>query len=136
LSSESSEDFGLKLIKLKKLKELERRLAEEKKAKPPEEKPRKPDSLKIVEKNLTERGRQVLHAALNQYPEIAEMVIEELAKLILTGRAKTPITGVMINEIFRRIGLLLKIEPKIIYAGKGEVKSLTQKLKEMLSSGS
>ena len=134
MSSDASEDLELKLIKLKKLKELERMLAEEKKAEQAEEETEKRDWLKIVNEHLTDRGKEVLQAALNQYPEIARMVVEELGKLILSGRAKTPITGVMINEIFRKIGLLLKIEPKIMYAKGGEIKSLEEKLKEVLSS--
>ncbi|RLI34540.1 double-stranded DNA-binding protein [Candidatus Bathyarchaeota archaeon] len=129
--SGETEDLELERLKLKKLKELQLRMlkAETEKAKP------SPDPFKLVEERLVGRGKEVLEAALQQYPQAARAVVKELAALIASGRLNGTIDGETLHQLFRLLGFPVRLETKIVYVEKGEVKNLADKLRERLSSG-
>ncbi|MHC1564323.1 MAG: hypothetical protein ACXQTF_03225 [Candidatus Hecatellaceae archaeon] len=126
----SGEDLELEKLKLKKLRELQARMARveaEKQRQPP------PDPLKVVEERLVGRGKEVLEAALEQYPEAARALVKELARLILEGRLAGEISGETLHQLFRALGFPVRLETRIFYVEKGEVKSLAEKLREKVS---
>ena len=129
LEEKSLSDVELELLKLKKLRELEKRLREAN-LKHGEE---KFDPYQTVEKMLVGRGREVLEAAYRQYPEIAKAVVQNLALLIKSGRLKEPISGELLYEIFRVLGFPVRLETKIVFKKHGETKSLAEKIREEIS---
>lgn len=126
----SGEDLELEKLKLKRLIELQARLAkaEAERARPP------PDPFKVVEERLVGRGREVLEAALQQHPTVAKALVRELARLILEGKLTGKISGEILHQLFQALGYPVRLETKIYYAEKGEVKSLAERLRERLST--
>lgn len=122
-------DIELELIKLKKLKKLEKKLKEE--SKTSEE---KINSYSVVSRMLVGRGKEVLEAAYNQYPEVTKAVVHNLAVLIKNGRLKEPITGEVLYEVFKALGFPVRLETKIVFKKHGETKSLAEKIREEISS--
>lgn len=118
-------DLELEAIKLKKLRELQRRIINHKTQQIKEE-----DPLKIVEGILVGRGREVLEAAYSQFPDAAKMVVEYLAKLVKEGKLRGTLTGEELYSIFKSLGLHVKLETRIVFKEHGKVKSLIEKLKE------
>jgi DNA-binding TFAR19-related protein (PDSD5 family) len=74
---------------------------------------RKSDPLEVVRGVLTDRGEEVLEAALSQYPEEARRIVERLAELIERGALRGSITGRQLLWLFRNLGLDVRLETKI-----------------------
>ncbi|MEM2915135.1 MAG: hypothetical protein QXH91_07035 [Candidatus Bathyarchaeia archaeon] len=117
-------DVELEYIKLKKLKELKS------KYKPTTSQTENRDPFAIVRKKLVGRGEEVLNAAYSQYPQVTKKVIDGIAKLIEDSKNNEPITGEILYEIFYSLGYPIRLETKIVFKNHGEVKTLTEKLKE------
>ncbi len=119
-------DLELEMLKLKKLRELEKRLktsalkVEEEKVNP----------FDVVGKMLIGRGKEVLEAAYNQYPEVTKVIVKHLATLIKNGKITEPITGELLYEIFRVFGYPVRLETRIVFKEHGKVKSLAEKIRE------
>lgn len=125
-----SEDEELELLKHKMFKELmQRRLREEQRgrAEAVAEDPRS-----IVTSRLVGRGLEVLEAAEAQYPQLAAVVVRELAKLIKQGRLREPITGEELYGVFLSLGARVRLPTKIYYEKRGERKGLGDLIKEKL----
>jgi len=124
------EDLELEKLKLRKLRELQARLtrAEAERARQPP-----PDPLKLVEERLVGRGREVLEAALEQHPQAARIVVRELARLIQEGKLTGTISGETLHQLFSLLGFPVRLETRIFYVEKGEVKSLAERLREKVS---
>jgi len=120
-------DVELELIKLKKLRELQRKLAEVKKEEQPIE--REEDPIEFLKTKLTGRGPEILETALSQYPAETRKVAEYLMKLYKLGQLKEPIDDVSFYNFLRRIGLPIRLETRIFYLDKGEVKPISEKFK-------
>ncbi|MDW8360157.1 MAG: hypothetical protein RMK31_06195, partial [Candidatus Caldarchaeum sp.] len=117
----TEEEIELRRIQLKKMMSLAAQLAEKKKEPPPQQ---TPTPLEIVKANLGPRGEEVLQEALAQFPEQTKLIVEKLAELIKTGRLTEPIDGGELYNLFRNLGLRIKIDTKILYVKKGEAKNL------------
>lgn len=126
----SGEDLELEKLKLRKLRELQARMA---RVEAERSRPHPSDPLKVVEGRLVGRGREVLEAALEQYPEAARALVKELAHLILEGKLTGEISGETLHQLFKVLGLPVRLETRIFYVEKGEVKSLAEKLREKVS---
>ncbi len=113
-----------KLLQLKKM-QLLRQLREISEAQKREE-----DPWKIVEKNLTEKAREVLHYAKMQYPDITEQVVNELARLIKEGAIETPLDAYTLYSIFLSLGVRVTLPTRIRIVKKGEEIDLRKKLRE------
>jgi len=126
--TDSGTDFELELLKKKKLSEMERKLQEaaSTKTKPPET----VDPWAVVGSKLVGRGREILDAARAQYPAETDLIIKRLAELITAKIFNEPLSGELLFAIFRRLGLDVRLETRIVYSKHGEVKSLAEKLME------
>jgi len=124
-------DIELEMLKRKKMRELERRLAVATSATKLEEE--KEDPFKIFSRHLVGRGREVLEAARTQYPELTMEIVRELVELIKLGKVREPITGEILYSTFRALGLRVRLDTKIVFEKHGEVKSLSQKLREKIT---
>jgi len=123
-------DIELEILKRRKMEELKRRLATTSPATKEEE---DEDPIKTLNKYLADRGGEVLEAARVQYPTPTMEIARELVKLIKLGNVKEPITGEVLYSTFRAIGLRVRLDTKIVFEKHGEVKSLSQKLKENIT---
>jgi|YelNatPaOPRAMG01_1025707.scaffolds.fasta_scaffold94290_2 DNA-binding TFAR19-related protein (PDSD5 family) len=124
-----SEDLELERLRRRKLAELRRRFAEQVKdeaAEPPGEEFSEDEVLKSV---LIGRAWEVLAAAEAQYPKVASKVKRGLALLVREGRVKGPISGEELMWFFRRLGLRVRLETRIRFLERGELKSLAEKLR-------
>lgn len=120
------EDEELELLKRKKLREIQRRLAMKQEA---AEGPKGDERGRALREALIGRAWEVLMAARRQYPMAAERVEAALAKAISEGRIKGPITGEQLLWLFRYLGLNVRLETRIRIYEHGELKSIAEKLK-------
>lgn len=90
----------------------------------------KPDYASVFLKHLSEDGREMFNMAMNQYPDVAQKVAETLGKLYHEGRLEGVLDAEAIYGIFEELGYPIRIETKIVYKKKGEVKSISELLKE------
>lgn len=126
-------DAELEQLKLRKLKELkEKAKASEEKPSPQPKEAAEPTSLQIVLGRLTGRGREVLKTAFQQYPEVTEEVVDNLALQIKSGRLRGPVTAGMIMQIFSLLRMPLRPRTRVVFKKHGEAKTLADLLKEKL----
>ena len=83
-----------------------------------------------IQRILTGRGVEVLDTARRYYPrEIVELE-KNLAKLILSGSLKGPISGEELYAFLRRVGFVFSMDVKIRVKEHGELKSLEEKFRQ------
>ncbi len=121
------EDKDLELLIKRKMLELQKQalLKEEKKKEGAKRNP-----WDIVKPYLTKSGEEMLSRAKSQYPRVAEYVVRELAKLVLTGRLREKLDAEDIYAIFYNLGFPIRVETRIVVKRKGRVKSISELLKE------
>jgi len=90
----------------------------------------KPDYTSVFLKHLSGDGKEMFNLAMNQYPDIAQRVAETLGKLYHEGRLEGILDAETVYGIFEEIGYPIRLETKIVYKKKGEVKSISDLLKE------
>ncbi len=90
----------------------------------------KPDYTSVFLKHLSDDGKEMFNLAMNQYPDIAQRVAETLGKLYYEGRLEGILDAETVYGIFEEIGYPIRLETKIVYKKKGEVKSISDLLKE------
>ena len=78
---------------------------------------------------LGDRAEEVLNAALGQYPEQARLVINKLAELADKGALQDKIDGGTLLQLFRRLGMRVKLDTEILFYKEGEYKRLSEMLK-------
>jgi len=120
-------DDELEIIKRRKLLELQKRLLEKTKKKA---EPEKPDFYSLFLSSLTDDGREMFGKALDQYGDAAARVGESIGRLIYAGRIRGRLGAEEIYWIFREIGMPIRLETRIVYKKRGEVKSISDMLKE------
>ncbi|HDJ66920.1 MAG TPA: hypothetical protein ENF33_04350 [Nitrososphaeria archaeon] len=122
------DDLELKMLRLKKMRELLKSREKQKKGKEVSELSFK-DAYELVKKHLVDRGEEVLNAALEQYPEAARKVVMIIASKIMRGEFSGKITGEMLMQLFEYLGMHVRLETKILYYRKGEYKSIQDLLR-------
>ncbi|MGQ9759283.1 MAG: DNA-binding protein [Candidatus Methanomethylicaceae archaeon] len=122
----SDEDSELAAIKFKKMLKLQRRHAamqQKSQAKP------EVDDLTLVRSKLTDRGPEVLDAALSQYPEATREIIGYLAKLYRSGKLSDTISGEELYGLFYDLGMRVRLETTITYIKDGKRVSLSERFR-------
>jgi hypothetical protein len=76
------------------------------------------------------RGEEVIDAALTENPELVRRVAAALGKAIREGRVETPIDSGDLLALFRRLGLNVKVETRLMVQKRGETKDLRKALEE------
>jgi len=114
------------LLKRRLMVEMQRKLL----ARQLRREPEKPDYVAVFMKHLSEDGKRMFDKAKEQYPDIARKVAEALGKLYYEGRLKGVMDAEAIYGLFEEIGYPIRIETRIVYKKKGEVKSISELLKE------
>jgi len=126
------EDIALRLIRMKKLRE---RMALAAKAKDEAGKgelssPQEQDPLQELKRHVSERGDEVIDTAFMENPELTRRVADALLKALKSGRLETPIDAGDLLILFRRLGLRVQVESKLMVHRKGETKDLRKALEE------
>jgi DNA-binding TFAR19-related protein (PDSD5 family) len=131
----SEEDSELQRLKAKRLAEMQKNIStkEEIESTPAtkETVPENPrDSLIKI---LGFRGLEVLENAESQFPNETKMIIQKLSELIKTGEINETIDGGKLLELFRSVGLNVRMATKINVEQDGKFISLTDKLSNQSS---
>lgn len=122
------DDLELKMLRLKKMRELLKSREKQRKEKEEFELNFK-DAYELVKRHLADRGEEVLNAALEQYPEAAKKIVMIIASKIMRGEFSGKITGEMLMQLFEYLGMHIRLETKILYYRKGEYKSIRDLLR-------
>ena len=130
----SEEDKELELLKAKRLREMQKNITEQQKQeelktqKP--HSPITPSSREILVKQLGYRGLEILQNAEGQFPKETKMVVDKLADLIKSGEVTEIIDGGKLLELFRSVGINVRVETTIRVEEDGKLVSWSDKLKE------
>ena len=126
----SDDDSELQRLQAKRLAEMQKNISSretvDEKPKSTEEKIVNPREALI--KQLGFRGLEVLTNAESQFPNETKMIIDKLYELIKTGEITEVLDGGKLLELFRSIGLNVKMDTKINIQQDGKFVSLTDKL--------
>ena len=122
-------DEELEMLKRRKLIELKKMMAEKKK---PEEtlKAKDPTSREVLNNYFHGRAWEVYKAATSQYPKIMLKVEKILVEAIKEGKIKERIDGESLYLFLRRLGLSVRLQTTIRYEEHGELKTISEKIKE------
>jgi DNA-binding TFAR19-related protein (PDSD5 family) len=112
--------------------EMQRRMLQEKaKQQPVEEKETAEPTLEeTLNSYLIGRAHEVLTAARSQFPHVIGQVEEVLVDAIKKGSIQNKIDGESLFQFFRQIGLPVRLQTTIRYKDHGELKTISQRLKE------
>jgi len=127
------EDLELKLINARKLAELKKRAerasaAASASATAIAPRPEK-SSKEVVLEALYDRGEEVLQAAYQAYPRQTQIVVDQLAKLLVRSGRNEKISGGELYELFRNLGFRFSLKTTIKVQDKGRFVDLKDKLK-------
>jgi DNA-binding TFAR19-related protein (PDSD5 family) len=120
-------DPELERLKRQRLVEMQKTFAARQQSAPTGTK--KMDPYRTLEKVFVGRAWEVYYAAKQQYPQIVEQILRELAELVQKGQLKGTITGEQLYGLFRQIGLDVRLETKIQVLERGELKSIADKFR-------
>ncbi len=130
------EDLTLKLLRLRKMRQRMSEFARQRDT--AEAEPRKAqqeDPLEELRRNIQGRGEEVMDAAMAENPELVRQVASALVKAIREGKVEAPLEAGDLLILFRRLGLKVKVESRLMVEKKGEIKDLRKVLEESWRGG-
>ncbi|MCZ6613959.1 MAG: double-stranded DNA-binding protein [Thaumarchaeota archaeon] len=124
-------DKAVEILKAKKLLEMQKRFLKEQERQLAQKdaQAHKVTPREIFRAALYDRGEEVLMTAEQTFPEQTRAIVERLAELIDRGQLKEKISGGQLLALFRRLGLRVSMNTKIVIEEKGKMVSLAEKLK-------
>ncbi|MDH3191565.1 MAG: DNA-binding protein [Nitrosopumilus sp.] len=133
-----SDDSELERLKAKRLAEMQKNISFKQNAqkqsnvKPKEKKtPRE-----VLVPILGYRGLEVLQNAESQFPNETKIIVKKLSELINTGEINEVIDGGQLLQLFRSVGINIRMQTKINVEQDGKFVSLSDKLsKQSLDTG-
>ncbi len=132
------EDAELNLINARKLAELKKRAqrasAASTLAAAAAQKPAK-TSREVVLDALYDRGDEVLQTAYQAYPRQTEIIVDQLARLLIQNGGRERISGGELYELFRNLGIRFSLKTTIKVQDKGRFVDLKDKLKMDMQEG-
>ena len=126
----TDEDSELQRLQAKRLAEMQKNISSrDESVKTPETSEEKTVNPRdVLIKQLGFRGLEVLTNAESQFPNETKMVVVKLSELIKSGELNESIDGGKLLELFRSIGLSVRMNTKINIQQDGKFVSLTDKL--------
>ncbi len=124
-----SEDSELEKLKAKRLAEMHQNISSQKQTTP--EEPEKKETVNprdMVLKFLGFRGEEVLQNAESQFPLETKSIIVQMSQLIRTGELNEKMDGGQLLQLFRSIGLNVRMNTKINVEQNGKFVSLSEKI--------
>ena len=124
-----SEDKDLERLQAKRLEEMRKNLSFQRKqskiaASEKEQKGNKSSPREIVIKRLGYRGLEVLQNAEYQFPKETEIISLKLSELISSGDITEVLDGGNLLELFRSVGINVRMKTKINVEKDGKFVSL------------
>lgn len=89
----------------------------------------------VVVESLGHRGAEVLAAAEAQRPRETAVIVEKLGEMIERGEIAGPISGGELMELFRAVGVPVRLQTRISVESDGKLVSLSDKLGSSGSGG-
>lgn len=82
----------------------------------------------IVVESLGHRGMEVLGAAEAQRPRETAIIVQKLGEMIERGEIMGPISGGELMELFRAVGVGVRLQTRISVESDGKLVSLSDRL--------
>ncbi len=124
------EDPDIKIIKARKIIELQKQVATQEKIrarKKLESQP--PTDREIISSYLYDRGEEVLNLSETQFPIQTRAVVKKIIELIKAGEINQRISGGELLALFRSIGMNVRLKTSIRVENHGKLVSISDKLK-------
>ena len=126
-------DAEFERLKRRRMLEMQKRMLLDKAKKQPgeeTEKPVDPTPAETLNSYLIGRAPEVMEAARSQFPQVISQVEDVLVDAIKKGSIKNRIDGESLFQFFRQIGLPVRLQTTIRYKDHGELKTISQRLKD------
>lgn len=120
-------DKEIEMLKAKKLLALRKRAKEQKEI--DENKNEQKNDRELLMSRLVNRADEVFKIAETNYPRETVIITNRIMELVRSGAIKGNIDGGELLQIFRRLGLRVRLDSSIKIAKDGKVVSLTDKIK-------
>lgn len=133
-----SDDSELERLKAKRLAEMQKNISfKQNTQKQSDVKPKeKKTPREVLVPILGYRGLEVLQNAESQFPNETKIIVEKLSELINTGEINEVIDGGQLLQLFRSVGINIRMQTKINVEQDGKFVSLSDKLsKQSLDTG-
>tara|TARA_B100001750_G_C15514830_1_gene606296 strand:- start:253 stop:633 length:381 start_codon:yes stop_codon:yes gene_type:complete len=120
-------DKEIEMLKAKKLLALRKRVEKQKEI--DENKNEQKNDRELLMNRLVNRADEVFKIAETNYPRETVIITNRIMELVRSGAIKGNIDGGELLQIFRRLGLRIRLDSSIKIAKDGKVVSLTDKIK-------
>ena len=120
-------DKEIEILKAKKLLALRKRVEKQKEI--DENKNEQKNDRELLMSRLVNRADEVFKIAETNYPRETVIITNRIMELVRSGAIKGNIDGGELLQIFRRLGLRIRLDSSIKIAKDGKVVSLTDKIK-------
>ena len=120
-------DKEIEMLKAKKLLALRKRVEKQKEI--DENKNEQKNDRELLMSRLVNRADEVFKIAETNYPRETVIITNRIMELVRSGAIKGDIDGGELLQIFRRLGLRVRLDSSIKIAKDGKVVSLTDKIK-------
>ena len=122
-------DKELEKIMARKLKDLQKQIEKTKKIEETINKQPKINEKSVLKNRLHNRGLEVLEIAEKMYPNETKQVVEKLIQLIIEKKINGYISGGELLELFRSLGMNIRVNTSISVQKGGKLIPLSEKLK-------
>ena len=121
------EDKDIAMLKAKKLLAMRKRIEAQKEFE--ENKNEQKNDRELLMSRLVNRADEVFRVAETNYPRETIIITSRIGELIRNGVIKGNIDGGELLQVFRRLGLRVRMNSTIKVAKDGKVESIADKIK-------
>ena len=134
----NDEDKELEILKAKRLAEMQKNISMQEKQKEVQQlktsQKTQYNPRDLVIEKLGYRGTEVLQNAESQFPNDVQIVVKRLGELITSGEFNEILDGGKLLELFRSLGINVRMQNKINVEQDGKFVSITDKFKQKSES--
>lgn len=134
----NDEDKELEILKARRLAEMQKNISMQEKQKEIKQlktlQKTQYNPRDLVIKKLGYRGTEVLQNAESQFPKDVQIVVKRLGELITSGEFNEILDGGKLLELFRSLGINVRMQNKINVEQDGKFVSITDKFKQKSES--
>ncbi|MGA8084977.1 MAG: DNA-binding protein [Candidatus Nitrosopolaris sp.] len=124
------EDPAIRIIKARKMKELQKQAATHEKMKARKQQESQPRTdREIINSYLYDRGEEVLNLSESQFPIQTRAIVKKIIELIKVGDINQRISGGELLALFRSVGMNVRVNTSIRIEDHGKLVSFSDKLK-------
>jgi DNA-binding TFAR19-related protein (PDSD5 family) len=124
------DDPDIRIIKARKMKELQEQAAIHEKIKARKQHENQPRTdREIINSYLYNRGEEVLNLSESQFPIQTKAVVKKIVELIKLGEINQRISGGELLALFRSVGMNVRVNTSIRIEDRGKLVSFSDKLR-------